>query len=110
MEVDGGMGLPSRDERFYMAVETGFIRKNLADQVAESLKESILNDNLPDAPNFPSSRVLARRYGISHNVMLKALKKLYDGGLICLDSKRQGYRLKQSVDGIVDCKTSRLAV
>ena len=75
-------------------IEAGlFVRKKLVDQVVESLKESIMSGSFEDNSNFPSSRFLAQRYGISHNVMLKALNKLREENLIYLNSKRQGYKL-----------------
>ena len=79
-----------------VTAERGFIRKTLADQVAESLQETILKGEFSGSSDFPSSRQLANQYGISHNVMLKALQQLQDDGLIYLDSKRQGYKVRQS--------------
>ena len=78
-----------------MTTEVAFVRKTLLDQVADSLKESIINGKFSGSSNFPSSRQLARRYGISHNVMLKALYKLKDEDLIYLNSKREGYKLRK---------------
>ena len=75
-----------------------FIKKTLADQVVEDLKESIDNGEFSTTENFPSSRLLANKYGISHNVMLKALQQLEDEGLIYLRSKRQGYKLRKSIE------------
>ncbi len=75
-------------------IEAGsFVKKKVADQVVESLKKSITNGGFEYNSDFPSSRFLARRYGVSHNVMLKALSQLKDENLIYLSSKRQGYKL-----------------
>ena len=76
-----------------MEIETTFVRKKLAEQVAESLQESIRHNRLPENSRLPSSRELARQYGISHNVILKALQQLHNDGLIFLRSKREGYQV-----------------
>ena len=76
-----------------METETTFVRKKLAEQVAESLRESIRHNRLSENSRLPSSRVLARQYGISHNVMLKALQQLHNDGLIFLRSTREGYHV-----------------
>ena len=77
-----------------MTEETVFVRKTLVDQVAESLRESNMNGDFSEISNFPPSRLLARRYGVSHNIMLKVLQQLQDEDLIYLNSKRQGYMLR----------------
>ena len=77
-----------------------FTKKTLADQVVEDLKESIHNGDFSTTENFPSSRLLANKYRISHNVMLKALQQLQDEGLIYLRSKRQGYKLRNSIESV----------
>ena len=79
-----------------MAIEVAFVKKSLADQVADNLRELIINGEFSGESNFPSSRQLAQRYAISHNVMLKVLHKLNDEELICMNSKREGYKLKSS--------------
>ena len=78
-----------------MGKEMTFLRKNLSDQVAENLREAIKRGELSVNSRFPSSRDMAKKYGVSHNVMLKALKQLQQDGLIVLPSKRKGYRLKK---------------
>ena len=75
--------------------ETTFTRKTLAEQVTESLAESIRYGRLSENSRLPNSRDLARRYGVSHNVMLKVLRQLHEEDLIFLPSKRLGYRAKR---------------
>ena len=70
-----------------------FVRKNLEQQVMQHLREIIDAGEMPKGLDFPSSRQLAREYGVSHNVMLKVLRQLYDEELLCLPSKRSGYQL-----------------
>jgi DNA-binding FadR family transcriptional regulator len=71
--------------------EATFVKRSLAEQVAESLRESIRYGRLSENTRLPSSRELARRYGISHNVMLKSLQQLNEEDVISLLSKRRGY-------------------
>ena len=77
-----------------MEVQMSFRRKSLTEQVTENMRELIEAKQLSRDSDFPSSRTLAQRYGVSHNVMLKALRQLQDEGLIYLNSKRKGYKLK----------------
>ena len=53
-----------------------FVRTSLVDQVAEHLQQSIENGIIGEDRDFPSSHELAGSYGVSHNVMLKALRQL----------------------------------
>ena len=70
-----------------------FTRITLTEQVAEHLCESIKSGTLLEGPNFPSSRCLADKYGVSHNIMLKVLRQLRDEKKLHLPSKRKGYQL-----------------
>ena len=77
-----------------MEMKMSFNRTSLAQQVAEHLRESIRYGQLFENSRLPSSREMARRYGISHNVMLKSLRQLQEEGVISLPSKRKGYHLR----------------
>ena len=67
-----------------MGKKVVFLRKNLDEQVTESLRESIEFGELSENSRIPNSRELANRYGVSHNVMLKAMKQLHHDDVICL--------------------------
>ena len=75
-----------------MAVEIAFDRKDLASQVTEHLRKSI-SYGLLNSTDFPNSRLLAKKYGVSHNVMLKVLRKLREEEVLHLTSKRRGYEV-----------------
>ena len=77
-----------------MKTEAVFLRKNLNEQVAESLRESIECGEFAGDSRLPSSRELAKTYGVSHNIMLKAMKQLQEEDVIYLPSKRKGYHVK----------------
>ena len=70
-----------------------FVKKSLAQQVMQHLRETIEAGEMPKGLDFPSSRQLARDYGVSHNIMLKVLHQLHDEEFLCLPSKRAGYQL-----------------
>ena len=76
-----------------METEVIFTRKTLAEMVAEGLQESISNGLLCKGSKLPSSRELACRCGVSHNVMLDSLRQLSQEGIIYLESRRRGYRV-----------------
>ena len=76
-----------------MVMISQFKRASLAEQVARDLRKSIAKGVFTKETGFPSFRRLADEYGISHNVMLKALKQLHEQGIIYLGSKRKGYEL-----------------
>ena len=76
-----------------MESDVSFVRVNLADQVAKNLRETVEKGGFLKVSGFPSSRQLAYKYGVSHNVMLKALRQLYEQGILNLDSRRKGYEL-----------------
>ena len=78
-----------------MEAEVMFSRTTLAEQVAESMEESVRRGRLSENSKLPSSRELARQYGVSHNVMLKALRQLHKDDLIYMPSRRIGYLVKQ---------------
>ena len=40
-----------------------------------------------------SAHELAKKYGVSHNVMLKVLRNLYEEEVLLLNSKRMGYQI-----------------
>ena len=77
-----------------MGPEINFVRRDLTEQVADSLRELIEHGELSANSRLLSSRDLAKRYGVSHNVMLKALKQLQHDAVIVLPSKRRGYHIK----------------
>ena len=70
-----------------------FVKKSLSQQVMQHLREIIEAGEMPKGLDFPNSRQLAREYGVSHNVMLKVLRKLHDEELLSLPSKRSGYQI-----------------
>ena len=76
-----------------MEQSVGFVRTNLGEQVAFDLRQSIEAGKFSNGSKLPSSRVLARRYGVSHNVMLKALQQLREQKVILLKSRRLGYEM-----------------
>ena len=76
-----------------MEYNVSFSKKKLVDQVAEDLKELIKINHLSTCTNFPSSRWLAQKYGVSHNVMLKVLRQLNDENVLYLISRRKGYEV-----------------
>jgi len=77
-----------------METEIIFAKRTLTEQVAENMAEAIRDGRWSDNSKLPSSRELARQYGVSHNVMLKALQQLQEDDLVYLPSKRSGYHLK----------------
>ena len=76
-----------------MVSEICFKRVCLTEQVANDLREKIAMGQLSTNSKLPNSRELARRYGISHNVMLKSLHQLCNENIICLNSRRKGYEI-----------------
>ena len=76
-----------------MEMTATFVKKSLAQQVMQHLRETIEAGEMPKGLGFPSSRHLARKYGVSHNIMLKVLRQLHDEDILYLQSKRRGYQL-----------------
>ena len=70
-----------------------FVKKTLTEQVTEHLRGAIRAGQIGSGEGFPNSRNLAKEYGVSHNVMLKALRNLYEEGVLRLNSKRMGYQV-----------------
>ena len=77
-----------------METDTVFTRKTLSEQVADNLKQAIEQGELSENSRLINSRELAKRYGVSHNVMLNSLKQLQQEQVIYLPSKRSGYHLR----------------
>ena len=80
-----------------MEQQASFVRKSLIDQVAEHLLESIKSEDFLEGPAFLSSRLLAKEYGVSHNVMLKVLGQLHVAGVLQVPSRRRGYKVNKQL-------------
>lgn len=82
------------------------VRISLYEQIADHLKEIIINENLQENEKLPSEQTLAEKFGVSRNVIREALKLLKERGLIDLRNGTGSYVKKpeaSNLSNIISC-------
>lgn len=76
-----------------MQMNKGYIfdRRNLYEQIADCLKEMIMDEHMKENDKLPSEQKLAEKFSVSRNVIREALKTLNASGLIELRNGAGAY-------------------
>ncbi len=82
------------------------VRTSLYEQIADMLKEIIIQENFKENEKLPSEQTLAEKFGVSRNVVREALKLLKERGLVDLRNGTGSYVKKpeaSNLSNIVSC-------
>lgn len=86
------------------------VRTNLSAQIADLLKDIIINERMKENEKIPSEQTLTERFGVSRNVIREALKVLQARGLVELRNGLGCYVKKPEASNLSDIISCMVAM